>query len=84
MICPPVLGCTVSLVAPPLQMLTVPLRICLLQISSSSSSGLYCDDMPCALYHVLFDMSRGRSSGENKRTVGRPKVNELIINKFNN
>jgi len=40
-------------------MLTVPLLISLLQISSSSSSGLYCDDMPCALYHMLFAVVKG-------------------------
>ena len=40
-------------------MLTVPLRISLLQISSSSSSRLYCDDMPCALYHMLFAVVKG-------------------------
>jgi len=51
---PPDLGFAVSLAAPPLQMLTVPLLISLLRISLSSSSGLYCDDMPCALYHMLF------------------------------
>ena len=40
-------------------MLTVPLLISLLQISSSSSSGLYCDDMLCALYHMLFAVIKG-------------------------
>jgi len=53
------LGFAVSLVAPPLQMLTVPLLISLLRISSSSSSGLYCDDMPCALYHMIFAVVKG-------------------------
>ena len=48
-----VLVFAVSSAAPPLQMLTVPLLISLLRISSSSSSGLYCDAMPCALYHIL-------------------------------
>jgi len=43
---PPDLGFAVSLAAPPLQMLTVPLLISRLRISSGSSSGLYCDDMP--------------------------------------
>ena len=36
-------------------MLTVPLLISLLRISSSSS----CDDMPCALYHMLFAVVKG-------------------------
>ena len=56
---PPDLGFAVSLAVPPLQMLTVPLLISLLRISSSSSSGLYCDDMPCALYHMLFAVVKG-------------------------
>jgi len=38
---------------------TVPLLISLLRISSSSSSGLYCDDMPYALYHMLFAVVKG-------------------------
>ena len=59
-----------SLAAPLLQMLTVPLLVSLIRISSSSSSGLYCDDMPCALYHMLFAVVKGaktlsgRSRGE--------------------
>ena len=52
-------GFTVSSAVPRLQMLTVPLLISLLHISSSSSSGLYCDDMPCALYHMLFAVVKG-------------------------
>jgi len=40
-------------------MLTVPLLISLLQISSSSSSGLYCDNMPCALYRMFFAVVKG-------------------------
>ena len=53
------LGLAVSLAAPPLRLLTVPLLISRLRISSSSSSGLYCDDMPCALYHMLFAVVKG-------------------------
>ena len=59
---PPDLGFAVSLVAPPIQMLTVPLLISLLQISSSSSSGLYCDDMPRALYYMLFAVVKGEKT----------------------
>jgi len=57
--CPLDLGFAASLAAPPLQMLTVTLLISLLRISSSSSSGLYCDDMPCALYHMFFAVVKG-------------------------
>ena len=56
---PPVLGFAESLVEPPLQMLTVHQLICLLQISWSSSTGLYRDAMPCALYHMLFAVVKG-------------------------
>jgi len=52
-------GFAVWLAAPPLQMLAVPLLISLLQISLSSSSGLYGDDMPCALYHMLLAVVKG-------------------------
>jgi len=62
MIRPPVLVFAVSLAAPPRQMLTVPLLISLLQISSSSSSGLYCDDMPRALYYMLFAVVKGEKT----------------------